>query len=854
MKNEKFHVSGMTCAACQANVTRAVQKLGGVDSVNVNLLSGRMDVKYNETETDEGAIMSAVEAIGYGVSPLNTSGNDKSTFRSQWNMRQERAENEQKAMKKRLVTSIVLLIPLMYIAMASMAGLPIFPFFKGMENSLIFAFAQFLLTVPIVFINRKFYISGFKALAKRAPNMDSLVAIGSAAALIYGIAAIFCMAYGLGHHNEELVHKYMHSLYFESAAMILTLVTVGKYLEAKSKAKTSDALGRLVNLAPKTASVIRNGNEITIPAEQVVRGDIVVIRPGDTLPVDGVITEGFGFLDQSAITGESIPVAKGVGENVISATANKNGTFKFKALNVGENTTLSKIIQLVDEAGSTKAPIARVADKVSGIFVPAVIVIALITMIIWLIAGKGPEFAVTNAISVLVISCPCALGLATPVAIMVGTGKAAEFGILVKNAESLENLHSVDIIVLDKTGTITSGHPAVTDIIPLNPNVSADEFLSEAAAVEIGSGHPLAQAVTERAQSENLMLPKVDNFSSVSGRGVTAQIGENQFAGGNAAFMRENGYESDENTELHIRRLANEGKTPLLFYKNGAPEGIIAVADTVRESSRAAVQEFKKLGIDVVMLTGDNKVTAEAIRTELGIEKVIADVMPADKEQCIRELQQNGHTVAMVGDGINDAPALSRADIGIAIGAGTDIAIDSADVILMKNSLYDVVTAVNLSQSVIRNIHMNLFWAFFYNCLGIPVAAGVFYSLWGLLLSPMLGAAAMSLSSVCVVLNALRLRFFKAKKKYEIKESVSDNPERKGENTMKKIIYVDGMMCAHCQAHVQNALSAVDGVSEVTVDLENKLASVTLLKDVSDKELADAVSQAGYTPVECKTV
>ena len=882
MKTEKYNVTGMTCAACQANVTRCVSKLEGVEEVNVSLLANQMTVSYDESKVGEEDIIQAVEKIGYGASSLEqqpATTQSKGGFRSEWQARQDQAMNSQKQMKRRLISSIVLLVPLMYIAMGSMMGLPVPWFFVGMENSLVNALAQLLLTIPVLFINRHFFQTGFKALWHRAPNMDSLVAIGSGASLVYGLFAVFRLAYGFGHGDMELVHEYAHALYFESAAMILTLVTVGKYLEARSKSKTGDALGKLVDLAPKTAVVLRDGAEQTIPAEQVVAGDIVVIRPGEGIPVDGVVTEGHGYVDQAAITGESIPVEKNPGDQVISATINKNGTFQFQASKVGEDTTLSQIIRLVDEASNSKAPIARLADKVSGVFVPVVIAIAIVTAIVWLIAGMGFEFALSNAISVLVISCPCALGLATPVAIMVGTGKAAEMGILIKSAESLENLHNVDTIVLDKTGTITSGHPAVTDVLPLDRSLTEEQFLAEAAAAEFGSEHPLAQAVVERAQQLGLSLPKAEAFEAVAGRGIRAKVNGREYLAGNLAFLEENHLpatlEERSAAKSVVNKLAQEGKTPLLFLRNGKLLGVIAVADTIRETSRAAIQRFNEMGLHVVMLTGDNKVTAEAIRKELGIEQAISDVLPTQKEAHIRSLQEEGHKVAMVGDGINDAPALTRADIGIAIGAGTDIAIESADVVLMKDSLDDVAAAIDLSRAVVRNIHMNLFWAFFYNVLGIPLAAGVLYPAFQLRLSPMIGSAAMSLSSVCVVTNALRLRFFKRKgtplaeksaPALEASHTDTDNqtapvaeipqePENeKGSSEMKKVLIVEGMMCAHCQAHVQKALAGVEGVTEAVVDLESKKATVTLAQDVVDQVLLDAVTEAGYTPVSCETL
>ncbi len=870
MKTEKYNVTGMTCAACQANVTRCVQKLDGVREVNVSLLANQMTVSYDEGKVNPQSIVQAVTEIGYGASPAESAAGKANDFRSEWQTRRERAEEGRKGMKHRLIASLILLVPLMYIAMGPMMGLPVPELLTGMENTLISALAQLVLTVPILVINQHFFVNGFRSLFHRAPNMDSLVAIGSGAAMLYGLFAMFRMAYGFGHGDMAVVHEYAHALYFESAAMILTLVTVGKYLEARSKSKTSDALGKLVDLAPKTAVVVREGEEHTIPAEQVVAGDIVVIRPGESVPVDGEVLEGYGYVDQAAITGESIPVEKRKGDTVISATINKNGTFRFRASKVGGDTTLAQIIRLVDEAGNSKAPIARLADKVSGVFVPVVIVIALLTAVVWLAVGQTFEFALSNAIAVLVISCPCALGLATPVAIMVGTGKAAEYGILIKSAESLENLHSVDTVVLDKTGTITSGHPSVTDVVPLTDSLSEAELLQEAAAVELGSEHPLAQAVVEKAKAEGLSIPSAETFEAQAGRGVRARVGGREYLAGNAAFMKENGLDAGGRIAGELDRLAKEGKTPLLFSRDGAVRGIIAVADTVRDSSREAIRRFHRMGLRVVMLTGDNRLTAEAIRRQLDIEEAIADVLPTEKEACVRALQEKGHKVAMVGDGVNDAPALTRADIGIAIGAGTDIAIDSADVVLMKDSLGDVATAINLSKAVVRNIHMNLFWAFFYNVLGIPVAAGVLFPIWGLRLSPMIGSAAMSLSSVCVVTNALRLRFFKDKEKgrrgpekveaapgetvsVSGGQPVQDNrePREKGAGQMKKVLKVEGMMCAHCQSHVQKALAAVDGVQEAQVDLENKEATVILSKEVADKLLMDAVTEAGYTPLSC---
>ena len=872
MKEEKYQVTGMTCAACQANVTRTVGKLCGVEEVNVNLLSGQMQVVYDEKKMNGDMIINAVTEIGYGASMKTATEESKSNIHKEWEARKLRVDEEQKVMKKRLLYSVLLLIPLMYIAMGPMVGLPSVPIFEGMENALILALTQLFITLPILFLNKHFYQSGFKALMKRVPNMDSLVAMGSSASLLYGIFAIYRMAYGFGHGDMNVVCEYAHALYFESAAMIVTLVTVGKYLEAKSKARTSDALGKLVDLAPKTATVIRDGKEQSIPAEQVVIGDRVVIRPGERIPVDGVVMEGYGFVDQSAITGESIPVEKKTGDTVISATMNKNGSFRFKASKVGDDTTLAQIIRLVDEAGNTKAPIARMADKVSSVFVPVVIVIATVTAVVWILTGQSFEFALTNAISVLVISCPCALGLATPVAIMVGTGKAAEYGILIKSAESLETLHKIDTIVLDKTGTITVGQPMVTDIYVANDNMEKNIFLAEATALEMGSEHPLASAIVEKAKAEGLEIPSVEDFEMVLGRGVKGIVNGAKYLAGNLAFIQEN-HILTEGVEQKLKNdmeaLAKAGKTPLVFFKDGKLAGIISVADTVREDSKVAIENMKAMGIQVVMLTGDNSHTAEAIRKSVGIERVIADVLPTEKEACIRKLQEKGHTVAMVGDGINDAPALTRADVGIAIGAGMDIALDSADVVLMKDSLYDVVTAMKLSRSVIANIRLNLFWAFFYNILGIPVAAGLLFPIWGLRLSPMIGSAAMSFSSVCVVLNALRLRLFK-KEEPQKKETVSvdatgkdmdgrnetvqksDLEKKKGSNGMEKVMVVEGMACGHCKANVEKTLMALEGVTSAVVDLEKKEAVVTMAEEVSNEVLTNAVTEAGYTVVSCQ--
>jgi len=750
---QKFDVTGMTCSACSAAVEKSVKKLDGVSSVSVSLMTNSMTIAY-DSEVPEESVIEAVKKAGYGAQVHHKKG-ERGAAVSTVNP----IEEELKEMKSRVKISFIFLIPLMYIAMGEMIGLPIPSWLLGMENAVSFAFIQMLLAIPIIYVNMKYYRVGFKALWLRAPNMDSLIAIGSSAAFIYGVYAIFRTGYGLGHGNMEIVHMYSHDLYFESGATILALITFGKFLEAKSKGKTSEAISKLMDLAPKTALVIRNDEEIEVAIDDVVIGDVVVVKPGKSVPVDGTIIEGSSSLDQSALTGESIPVEKTIGDKVIAATINKTGYFRFKAEKVGDDTTLAKIIQLVEDANSTKAPIAKLADKISGIFVPTVIAIAIVTFGVWIFMGYSFEFALSLAITVLVISCPCALGLATPVAIMVGTGKGAQNGILVKSAEALETLHSINTVVLDKTGTITEGKPVVTDILT-NGEISEEELMLIAASIEKQSEHPLAEAIVEKAKELNLTLKKVDNFNSVSGMGIAAFIDGNPYIAGNLALMNEEGIDLGQFQD-ESDRLANEGKTPLFFGDREKVFGIIAVADVVKKNSKEAIELFKKMGIDVVMLTGDNKRTAEAIRRQLDIDRVVAEVLPQDKEREIREIQEKGHIVAMIGDGINDAPALTRANVGVAIGAGTDIAIESADIVLIKNDLLDAVTAVQLSRATIKNIKQNLFWAFFYNILGIPLAAGVFYLSMGWKLSPMFAAAAMSVSSVFVVTNALRLKFFK---------------------------------------------------------------------------------------------
>lgn len=850
---EKFDVTGMTCSACSSRVEKCVSKLPGMDQVTVNLLTNSMQVEYDEGVLNERQIIDAVVKAGYGAS-LRTEhqpGDTRSVVKA--SQGENPAEAEQKQMKFRLKVSFLFLIPLMYVSMGHMVGLPLPSFLTGVENGVSFAFTQLLLCLPVLYVNRKYFSKGFQTLFHLSPNMDSLIAIGSSASLIYGIFAIYRMSYGLGHGDMELVHRYYHDLYFESAAMILALITVGKYLEARSKGKTSEAIKKLMDLAPKTAVVERGGKETEIPVEQVQPGDIVVVRPGSSIPVDGFIIEGSTSVEEAAITGESIPVHKQVNDTVIGATMNKTGFIRFKATRVGNDTTFSQIIRLVEEASSSKAPIAKIADKIAGIFVPTVIGIAMVTAIVWLAVGASFEFALSCAISVLVISCPCALGLATPVAIMVGTGKGAENGILIKSGEALETAHSIQCVVLDKTGTITQGHPVVTDVETIWKD---KDFLSLAAGLEAKSEHPLAEAILEFTQHRNVLPWEVEEFLSLPGKGVKGKIKGSWYFAGNSRMMEDEGISLD-NWKEKMEKLADQGKTPMLFAKEKKILGVISVADVVKPTSREAVRQLKEQGIEVVMLTGDNKRTAEAIRKELNIDQVIAEVMPQDKEREIARLQEQGKKVAMIGDGVNDAPALARADVGMAIGAGTDVAIESADVVLMKNDLLDAVTAIRLSKAVIRNIKENLFWAFFYNSLGIPVAAGVFYAAFGLKLNPMIGAAAMSMSSIFVVSNALRLKRFQVSKGameeqkgipepvLQSMETETDQIEDKKEEAKMITMKIEGMMCPHCQAAVKKALEAFDGVT-AEVSLEDKAAYITASGDVDREALKKAVEDAGY--------
>lgn len=910
---KKFDVRGMTCSACVANVTKAVERLDGVSAANVNLMTNSMKVNFDENKINDEEIIRAVEKIGYGASPAGekTKAQDKPV------------DDRERALKNRLISSSIFMLILMYIAMGHMVHLPTPSVFHGREGSIIFAFSQFLLALPVVFINRDFYISGFKGLKNRAPNMDSLVAIGSLAALVYGIFAIYMMAYGFGHRDMNLVDAYKDNLYFESSAMILTLITVGKYLEEKSKNKTRSSLAKLMDLAPKMATVIEDGQEKIKNIEDVRLGDILLVKPGESVAVDGKVIEGASSLDESAVTGESIPVQKSVGDRVISASINTTGSFKFQAEKVGEDTTISQIIKLVDEANQSKAPIAKLADEIAGVFVPTVLIIAAATFGIWMALGYGFENALNFAISVLVISCPCALGLATPVSIMVATGKSADFGLLFKNAEVLENLHKIDVIVMDKTGTITEGKPILTDIVT---DLDQEEFLKIAGSLEKNSQHPLASAILNYAEEKNIDLEEITNFNSVSGRGLNGEVAGKKYLAGNLEYMLE------EKIDLRgfkdkAEELAGQGKTSMYFANEREVMGIISVKDLPKKSSRDAIKLLRDMGKKIIMLTGDNEKTAEAIAGEIGVDETLAGLLPQDKNKEIDKIQKSGKKVLMIGDGINDAPSLAKADIGMAIGHGTDVAIESSDVVLMRSDLLDVVSALELSKATIKNIKENLFWAFFYNTIGIPLAAGLLFPAFGIKLSPMFAAFAMSMSSVFVVNNALRLRRFrprgvkrsleesnstrekeKVDKQKDLEKSekitrievegmmcghcekrVADALEKtgkaknavanhenssvefidqglsleeiknaieeagykiiknKGEDSMEKILNVEGMSCNHCVASVRKALEDLDGVREADVSLDDKKARVELDKDLADEVLVKAVEDAGFS-------
>ena len=947
----------MSCSACSSHVEKAVNKLENVEKASVNLLTETMDVTYDETKITSTEIIDAVVKAGYGASVMtegsaagaggqSTSRNAGSIGRSVADGKQElqqKLDADARAMKWRLGISIGFLIPLMYVSMHHMLkewfGIPVPAFIvnimHGNANAMNFALTQFLLLLPILYVNRKFFSVGFKTLAHRSPNMDSLIALGSGAALVYGIFAMYRISYGLGYGDMAVVEHYSHDLYFESSGTILTLITVGKYLESRSKGKTSEAITKLMNLAPKVAILVtEDGQEKEVPTESLQKGDVFLVKPGSLVPVDGIVLEGNSSVDEAAITGESVPVEKQAGDHVVSATVNKAGFLKCRADRVGDDTTLAQIIRLVEEASASKAPIAQLADKVAGVFVPTVMTISLITLIVWLISGATAEFAISTAIAVLVISCPCALGLATPVAIMVGTGVGAGNGILIKTGEALQQAKEIDTVVLDKTGTITSGKLKVEEVGGYQSDFPADAMMQIAAALEKKSEHPLAEAVMEYAESFQLTIPEIIDFKATFGRGVegalaadfhaekvakkdgptavfyagkrdsTADVPENsgkiaeqnpatgiarsdadsvtfpagtKFYVGNLAFLQEKNITLPQGAAEGLNRMADEGMTPLLVAQEGRFLGIIGVSDTVKATSYEAINAWEKMGVRVIMLTGDNRRTAEAVRQKLGISEVVAEVLPQDKEKKVSELKAQGHKVAMIGDGINDAPALAAADVGMAIGAGTDVAMESADIILMKNDLRDAVTAMKLSRAVIRNIKENLFWAFFYNCIGIPLAAGVLYPAFQIRLNPMLGAAAMSLSSIFVVGNALRLRGFKSgftplkkeapevtRKEIEITHAATEGEqcilktpaeqnnrqdvkqEKERTNTMTKVISIEGMMCNHCTGTVQKALEAVEGVKAVTMSLEQKNATVELASDVADEVLTKAVVDAGY--------
>lgn len=843
---QRFRVGGMSCAACSAHVEKSVGAVPGVTTVQVNLLAGSMAVEYDETACDSAKIIAAVESGGYTA---EVDDGKQQVAPAQG----EQVDEALHEMKKRIIVSAVFMVVLMYFSMGEMVGLPLPSYAAGMDGMFALALTELVLTLPIVIINRKYYINGFKTLLHRAPTMDALIAVGSGAALVYGIYALVRIGTA---PTPEAAHSFMHDLYFESAGMILTLVTLGKFFEARAKRKTGEAIAALMDLRPKMATVVRGGQTIEVPIELVKVGDLVVVRGGQSVPVDGVITEGSAFLDESAITGESMPVERHVGGTVIGATVSKSGYFVMRASRVGDDTTLSQIIRLVEEAGASKAPIAKLADKVAGVFVPVVMAIALVTAVIWLIAGETPSFALTRAISVLVISCPCALGLATPVAIMVGTGVGAKNGVLFQSAEALENLHNVTSVIMDKTGTVTEGRPVVTDV--QTNGIEKDELLSLALSLEKRSDHPLADAIVRYAHEQNAVERNVSDFEMIEGQGIRASVEGVPCMAGNERMLLASGLAVPGSMKELSAKFAAAGKTPLFFAANRKVAGVFAVADVLKPTSRAAVQTLEKMNIEVTLLTGDNKKTAAAIASELGVREVIAEVLPQDKERIVREKQAAGRKVAMVGDGINDAPALARADVGIAIGAGTDVAISSADVVLMKSDLMDAVDAIRLSRQTIRNIRQNLFWAFFYNCIGIPIAAGALWVPFGIKLSPMIGAAAMSLSSVCVVSNALRLRFFKASEREKtqkdpviLPQSEVKTPEaaqHKEENVMEKTIKVEGMMCMHCVAHVKKALEELPGVT-AEVDLDGGKAVVRAEKLPDDAVLTGAVTEAGYKVV-----
>lgn len=839
MKSQKFDIKGMTCSACSTAVDRNVKKLEGINEVNVNLLNNSMIVKYDENVLNNETIIKKVQDAGYEAFLVE---NGK---KNQKNLTEENlSKTETNELKNRLIISFIFAIPLFYISMEHMLNWYLPHLFHGYSNAITFAFTQFLLALPIVFINIKYYKVGFKTLYKGSPNMDSLIAIGTSAAMIYGVFSIYKIGYGLGNNDIDMVIQYSHDLYFESAAIVLTLITLGKFLEARAKENTSEAINKLINLTPKTALVLRNNQEIEIPVDELVLKDIVIVKPGNIVPTDGVIIFGNSSIDESMLTGESLPVSKKVGDKVIGASINKSGSFKFEVTKLGEDTVLSQIIKLIEEASSSKAPISKLADRISAIFVPTVIVISILATVTWLFLGYSFEFALSIGIAILVISCPCALGLATPTAIMVGTGKGAQNGILIKSAESLEIAHTINTVVIDKTGTITEGKTQVTDIFT-SEKITQDKLLQLCATIEKNSEHPLSDAILKKAQEKEIELLNATDFEALNGLGIKAKVEDRLLYIGNKKLLDSKNISLDLFYEKS-EKLANEAKTPIFIADESEVLGLIAISDVVKPTSKDAILEFEKMGLEVIMLTGDNYKTANAIAKQININNVIAEVLPQDKEKEIQKLQSLGKKVAMIGDGINDAPALVRADVGIAIGAGTDVAIESANIVLVKSDLLDAVKAIQLSNAVIKNIKQNLFWAFFYNIIGIPLAAGVFYTVLGWKLSPMFAGAAMSLSSVTVVLNALRLKLFEPRISKNLLEK---NNISKGDK-MEKILKVDGMTCGHCKARVEKVVSAIDGVDSVEVDLASKNVTVKMSKDISEQTLSDVIVDAGYEVIK----
>ncbi|MFY4786361.1 heavy metal translocating P-type ATPase [Aliarcobacter butzleri] len=839
MKSQKFDIKGMTCSACSTAVDRNVKKLEGINEVNVNLLNNSMIVKYDENILNNETIIKKVQDAGYEAFLIE---NGKKTQKNSTEDNLGKIETNE--LKNRLIISFIFAIPLFYISMGHMLNWYLPHLFHGYSNAITFSFTQFLLALPIVFINIKYYKVGFKTLYKGSPNMDSLIAIGTSAAMIYGVFSIYKIGYGLGNNDIDMVIQYSHDLYFESAAIVLTLITLGKFLEARAKENTSEAINKLINLTPKTALVLRNNQEIEIPIDELILKDIVIVKPGNIVPTDGIIIFGNSSIDESMLTGESLPVSKKVGDKVIGASINKSGSFKFEVTKLGEDTVLSQIIKLIEEASSSKAPISKLADRISAIFVPTVIVISILATVTWLFLGYSFEFALSIGIAILVISCPCALGLATPTAIMVGTGKGAQNGILIKSAESLEIAHTINTVVIDKTGTITEGKTQVTDIFT-SEKITQDKLLQLCATIEKNSEHPLADAILKKTQEKEIELLNATDFEALNGLGIKAKVEDRVFYIGNKKLLDSKNISLDLFYEKS-EKLANEAKTPIFIADESEVLGLIAISDVVKPTSKDAILEFEKMGLEVIMLTGDNYKTANAIAKQININNVIAEVLPQDKEKEIQKLQSLGKKVAMIGDGINDAPALVRADVGIAIGAGTDIAIESANIVLVKSDLLDAVKAIQLSNAVIKNIKQNLFWAFFYNIIGIPLAAGVFYTILGWKLSPMFAGAAMSLSSVTVVLNALRLKLFEPRIS---KNLLEQNNISKG-NKMEKILKVDGMTCGHCKARVEKVVTAIDGVDSVEVDLASKNVTVKMSKDISEQTLSDVIVDAGYEVIK----